>query len=516
MLIWALVIAVLTFAPLSLAFTRLVSLAPHIPLGWRARTAWFPAIGSGLALLATWALMLLLNEPATVPLLGGLFLSSMGVPLALNLPLPGLVILAAWASIQLAQVLSARQPASAQQLVAWLSLPALALVVAPNNLLTLLVGLGGLDGLMLLAALSQACDARAALTRYILHSVSLVLMFAFVVAHTNTGSSLVLDRAQLASPAAEVFVLSAMLRLGIIHAAAAAPKPADLLALAGGLGLLSLLSTMQATPPPAWFAVATAASAGLNGLSALATQTPALSKGKVLLGSAQWAALAALSSRPWAAASAAAVWLVSSAWLLEQHAPPSQVWLRRVSAVGAIGAPLATFVLAQAPGDATLPSLGTVLTMLVMIAIGGVNLAALWRLAAHQSAQSSARAHLGAIAAPAFMSLQWLATLALWLAHGPVQDADVTAAALNIVGIMLLTAGGWALHRVRTNSADAAGEALARASSVEWVVSLIAGALKQLCQPFRNWFDLLEREGVLLWAIAAALLILLFSTSTRQ
>ncbi len=458
--------------------------------------------------------MLLLNESATVPLLGGPFLSSIGVPLALNLPLPGLVILAAWASIQLAQALSAPQAASAQQLVAWLSLPALALVVAPNNLLTLLVGLGWLDGLMLLAALSQAADARAALTRYILHSVSLVLMFAFVVVHANTGSSLVLDRAQLASPAAEVFMLSAMLRLGIVHAAAAAPKPADLLALAGGLGLLSLLSTMQARP--AWFAVAMAASAGLNGLSALATQTPALSKGKVLLGSAQWAALAALSSRPWAAASAAAVWLVSSAWLLEQHAPPSQVWLRRVSAVGALGAPLATFVLAQAPGDATLSSPGTVLTMLVMIAIGGVNLAALWRLAAHQSAQSSARAHLGAIAAPAFMALQWLATLALWLAHGPIQDADVTAAALNIVGIMLLTAGGWALHRVRTNSAGAAGEALARALSVEWVVSLVAGALKQLCQPFRNWFDLLEREGVLLWAIAAALLILLFSTSARQ
>ena len=50
-----------------------------------------------------------------------------------------------------------------------------------------------------------------------------------------------------------------------------------------------------------------------------------------------------------------------------------------------------------------------------------------------------------------------------------------------------------------------------QALSLDWLVSLFAGAIRRLRAPFTPIFDILEGDGALVWAAIIALLAILVS-----
>ncbi len=506
----------MTFPLIGLALLRLTELIPHPSPVLRRGAPWLPVAGIAVALIASWALLLLPSRAGAFIFAGWTPLSSLGVPLALSFSSSGVVIVSAWTAILAVQMLSSAPRDWKQQLEAWLSLPALALVAMGDNLLALIVGLGALDMLMLIAAIREQPNPRVALAHYLLNSASLALTLALIVAHVNNGNSLMVDMTRIAEPTAHVFFISVALRLGSLPVQSIALGHTSTLPTLSGLSLLPALIATRAAPLPTWFAVLIAVSAAVNGLLSLATTDKENATRGALISSAQWTALAAISEHTWASASATAAWLVGTRWLTLERTSPGQRGLQRASAALVVVAPIISIGLQQSPTLPELLSATGLLAMVMLIAAGGVSLAALWRITAFEDAGSEARSRPRATASAAVLAIQLVGALVLMLAHSDPSRANWVRAGLSAVWLVMLLVIGWAIHRLRAQSGHSEIAAtLARVTQGEWALSVLAGALERLSAPFRNVFDLLERDGVLLWAVTVALLILAFSSSAN-
>lgn len=499
--------------------------------------SWLPAVlGAGAALIAAW---LLLNKPFETVIANWGPVSLTGVPLALVGWPPGAGVLIAWCAVVLAYMLSlpSNRPMQHNPTSQALLISALALVAFAGNLITLLVGMGLVDVFNVYFALRRRAITRDALVHFTLNGLSSALLFVAVTVHLASGNGLTFPLVKLSPQTASMLALAALLRLGAAPFRAGGlwlPSMAYGGSAVAGLLLLARLPDLGITAFPLWFAALLVLSALLTlGMGPLSGQ-PEEVRAAAITGSLYLAAASMATGNAGVIAAAGIAWVAGATLIAINDATEGKLGRRAGRVARSIGAlALAGFPLtAGMVGRAGIISawqakgLGGALLILGFTLAAGLLTYALIHCALRLDLEVDDRtAQQDELRQPQFIRVI-VATVALvapimifGLAPAAIEAGDLPSA-IGRVGVLgwltwLLSLGlGWALWQFEPRWGgwlDERSDAIMQALSLDWLVSLFAGAIRRLRAPFTPIFDILEGDGALVWAAIIALLAILVS-----
>ncbi len=499
--------------------------------------SWLPAVlGAGAALVAAW---LLLNEPFETVIAYWGPVSLTGVPLALVGWTPGAGILIAWCAVVLAYMLSlpSNKPMQHNPTSQALLITALALVAFAGNLITLLVGMGLTDIFNVYFALRRRAITRDALIHFTLSGLSSALLFVAVTVHLAAGNGLTFPLVKLSPQTANMLALAALLRLGAAPFRAGGlwlPSMAYGGSAVAGLLLLARLPDLGITAFPLWFTSLLVLSALLTlGMGALSGQPEAV-RAAAITGSLYLAAASMATGNTGVITAAAIAWVAGAALIAINDATEGKLGRRAGRITRIIGA----LALAGFPLTAGMVGRGGIISAWQAESIGGALLILGFTLAAglltYALIHCALRLDLeidgsttrqDELRQPQFIRATVAAValaapiMVFGLAPASIEAGDLIGA-IGRIGTLgwltwLLSLGlGWVLWQFEPRWGswlDERSDTITQALSLDWLISLFAGAIRRLRAPFTPIFDILEGDGALVWAAIIALLVILVS-----
>ena len=485
--------------------------------------AWLPiTVGAAIALIAAW---LLRGQAFEDVIANWSPVSFTGVPLVLaSAPVP-MLVLVAWLTVYLIEglalpehdVFDSHPSASA------LLIPALAVVVFANNLITLLVGLGLVDLFSAYLALRRQTGERQALSALALNSLSSAGVLITVAVQYASGDSLSLPLAQLPAVLTPVIAVALVLRLRLIPVRAMLMSLSDLSNVASvvaGLIVLTRLPTFGLAQLPPWFFALAAVCALLALLVSILRGEGNDNRSAAVIGGSLYLAIgSAVVGEPVVTAAAASAWLLGCAvvtfvtFTSQARTNPVLLVTRTIGAACLLGVPATVGFIGQAgviAASVKLPGFGAIalLVRVIALALLGYVLAreVLEPDATNISSRTGSRMLLGVVVAA-------LTIIGMGLMLG-IGDAVTRNGLLGWLAWLLSLVGAAALWRFRPlwrRIVALPRATLASALSFDWLSELAYGAVARLQAPLPRVFSVLESDGALVWAMIIVLLLVLIS-----
>ena len=518
-----------------------------------------PLIGSALALvvprvprlleyeplvhLGATALMLILAwvlRPAQVETIFGNWfpVSFTGAPLILSTNRQGMVLLIALATVMMVDPIArSKMDLPVRAVSEALLFGALSITVLANNLVTMLVGLGLVDMLVILSGVMRSRHP-ARLFREALFLVGSLsfLIIAFSL-YDASGNSLYFPLASIPVRVMPFITVSLALRFSLVPLRAASDEQwgdhwTNKASLLAGMALLSHLPALGAPELRAWiFGLALVTALAVLTVGALSTSRTTL-RTSVDAGALMLSLTAAVVWQPGVILLAAVAWLMGTT-LLDQAAADYPANLRQ-PVIGArllgvlclVGLPLTAGFIGRAGVISAWAERGLGGAILVV----GLSLAQLlltlcalrlWRWAdtpgdtPGDAVPPSTTQYLMGVALAVLSLHVLLFGLVPTLAGAPSFVDQLGANGLLgwlawLVSTLLGALAWWFLPRW-FNLLSNVRQPLTTLAGMSWWQDILSGALERIAQPLRGVFTFLESDGTLLWAVIVILIVVLVS-----
>jgi hypothetical protein len=531
--VYYLLIALIALPLIGSAFALIAPRVPNVltyePLVHLAATA-------GMLVLA-WVL-----RPAQVETIFGDWspISFTGAPLILSTNTAGMSVLIALAIIMMVDPVGRSKVAlPARGTAEALLFGALSITVLANNMVTMLLGLGLVDALMVLNGVLRARQPARLFRDALCLTGSLAFFVIAISLYDATGNSLYFPLARLPDQIMPFIALSMAFRFCLLPLRAASDEQrgshwTDKASSLAGLAVLARLSALGAPELRAWFFVLVLITALIVLVLGVLTRSRNVLRGSVDMGALMIALTSAAAWQSQTFIVAAIAWFLGTT-LLDQPAEGFPIRLhtavsgaRLLGALCLIGLPLTAGFAGRAGVAVTWAGRGVNGVILVVaLALSQLLLTLcvlrLWRWAGTPQPQSETNPT--SASASTLVSYLPAAALGLLCLHVVLFGVAPNLAGAPFLGDQLAGMGllGWLVWLAPTLLGVAAWwfeprwldllsevrPTLLSVVGLGWWQDILTGAFDRLARPLRGILVFLESDGALLWAVIVILIVVI-------